>query len=108
MRVRWFLKEAIPYMFLGVLIINILYAVGFIRTLLIIALIYFGLRFIKRYVMPMLIDKGIKNMQEKMQQQQRQQQPRRPEGEVTIEKDQQQTHSASQNKGDYVDFEEVD
>lgn len=31
MRVRWFLKEAIPYLFLGVLIINILYAVGFLQ-----------------------------------------------------------------------------
>ena len=86
----------------------LLYAVGFIRTLLIIALIYFGLRFIKRYVMPMLIDKGIKNMQEKMQQQQRQQEPQRPEGEVTIEKKQQKSGSSPQNKGEYVDFEEVD
>lgn len=29
MRVKWFLKEAIPYLFLGVLLVNILYAVGF-------------------------------------------------------------------------------
>jgi len=33
MRVRWFLKEAIPFLFLGVLIINILYAVGFLQWL---------------------------------------------------------------------------
>ena len=31
MRIRWFLKEAIPYLFLGVAIINILYAVGFLQ-----------------------------------------------------------------------------
>jgi len=31
MRVRWFLKEAIPYLFLGVLFINILYAVGILQ-----------------------------------------------------------------------------
>ncbi len=30
MRVRWFLTEAIPFLFLGVLLINILYAVGFL------------------------------------------------------------------------------
>ena len=33
MRIRWFLKEAIPFLFLGVLIINILYAVGFLQWL---------------------------------------------------------------------------
>ena len=33
MRIRWFLKEAIPFVFLGVLIINVLYAVGFVEWL---------------------------------------------------------------------------
>ena len=33
MRVRWFLKEAIPFLFFGVAIINILYAVGFLQWL---------------------------------------------------------------------------
>jgi len=33
MRVRWFLKDAIPFLFLGVLIVNILYAVGFLEWL---------------------------------------------------------------------------
>ncbi len=33
MRVRWFLKEAIPFLFIGVLIINILYSVGFLQWL---------------------------------------------------------------------------
>ena len=31
MRIRWFLKEAIPYLFLGVLVINILYAIGVLQ-----------------------------------------------------------------------------
>jgi ferrous iron transport protein B len=31
MRIRWFLKEAIPYLFFGVLIINILYAIGILQ-----------------------------------------------------------------------------
>jgi len=31
MRIRWFLKEAIPYLFLGVLIINVLYAIGVLQ-----------------------------------------------------------------------------
>lgn len=86
----------------------VLFLVNFVRTLFIIAIIYFGIKFITRYIMPMLIDKGVKNMQQKMQNQQRQNQPKRPEGEVTIEKNRSNTNAANQNKGDYVDFEEVD
>lgn len=85
-----------------------LYLVGFARTLLIIAVIYFGIKLISRYVLPMLIDKGVKNMQQKMQNQQRQNEPSRPEGEVTIEKNKSNTNNSAKNKGDYVDFEEVD
>jgi len=33
MRMRWFLKDAIPWLFAGVLLINILYAVGFIDAI---------------------------------------------------------------------------
>lgn len=33
MRIRWFLKEAIPFLFLGVFIINILYALGVLQAL---------------------------------------------------------------------------
>ncbi len=31
MRVRWFLAEAIPFLFLGVLLVNVLYTVGFME-----------------------------------------------------------------------------
>ncbi len=33
MRVRWFLREAIPFLFAGVLVINILHSVGFLQWL---------------------------------------------------------------------------
>jgi ferrous iron transport protein B len=33
MRIRWFLCEAIPFLFLGVLLINLLYAAGFVEWL---------------------------------------------------------------------------
>ena len=33
MRVRWFLREAIPFLFAGVLVINVLYSVGFLQWL---------------------------------------------------------------------------
>ncbi|WP_319230291.1 DUF4834 family protein [Draconibacterium orientale] len=84
-----------------------LYIVGFLRTLVIIAVIYFGFRFIVRYLFPKIIDKGMKNMQQKMQEQQRQQQPKRPEGEVTVES-RRSSNRNNQDNGEYVDFEEVD
>lgn len=85
-----------------------LYLVGFLRTLVIIAVIYFGFRFIVRYLFPKIVDKGMKNMQQKMREQQRQQQPKRPEGEVTIEGKPGQHNKNQKDNGEYVDFEEVD
>lgn len=86
----------------------LLYLVGFLRTLVVIALIYFGIRLFSRYVLPLLIDKGVKNMQQKMNEQQRQNRPRRAEGEVTIENNKADNRSQKGSKGEYVDFEEVD
>ena len=86
----------------------ILYLVGFVRTLLIIAVIYFGIKIISKYVLPLLVDKGVKKMQQKMQDQQRQQQPSRPDGEVIIENNKSNSKTSGKNKGDYVDFEEVE
>ena len=64
----------------------ILYLVNFLRTILIIVVIYYGIRLFSKYVLPLLVDKGLKNMQQKMQNQQRQnQRSSRPDGEVTIE-----------------------
>ncbi len=85
-----------------------LYFVGFARTLLVIAIIYFGIRFIKRYVLPLLIDKGIKTMQQKMQEQQRNNQPSRPEGDVTVEGRPGEPGKKPKDNGEYVDFEEVE
>lgn len=87
----------------------ILYLPKFIVTLLVIALIYFGIRIVTRYVLPLLINRGIKNMQSKMQDQQHQnQRTSRTDGEVTIEKNKKNNQGKSQSEGDYVDFEEVD
>ena len=87
----------------------ILYLVNFIRTLFIIAIIYFAIRIISRYILPTLVDKGIKNMQQKMyEQQQQNQRSNRREGEVTIEKNKQQNKNSNQDEGEYIDFEEVE
>lgn len=86
----------------------LLFLINFVKTLVIILVIWFGIRLFRQYVLPMLIDKGIKNMQEKMHEQQKEQQRSgREQGEVTIENRQ---HGKKHNdkKGEYVDFEEID
>ena len=64
----------------------ILFLVNFLRTFFIIAIIYYGIKFVTRYILPLLVDKGLKNMQQKMQDQQNQNQhSKRLPGEVIIE-----------------------
>ena len=87
----------------------ILFLTNFLRTLFIIIIVYYGIRFVTRYLLPILVDKGLKNMQQKMQDQQRQnQRSTRPPGDVTIEYNNRTGKNSSQTKGDYVDFEEVE
>lgn len=86
----------------------LLYLVGFVRTLFVLVIIYFGIKLITRYVLPLLVDKGVKKMQQKMHEQQRQQRPSRPDGEVTIENNRNKKGNGKQDKGEYIDFEEVE
>ena len=87
----------------------LLFLTNFIRTIVIIVVIYYAFRFISRYLFPFLLDRGIKNMQNKVYEQQRQgQRATRQPGEVTIENNSRQARAANQNRGEYVDFEEVE
>lgn len=83
--------------------------VGLFRTIIFIAIVYFAFRLFTRYVLPLILDKKIKDMQQKMREQQNQQQnPNRSEGDVTIEYDKKRDRNHNQKDGEYVDFEEVD
>ncbi len=87
----------------------ILYITNFLRTLLIIILIYYGVKIVVRYILPWLVDKGLRNMQQKMDNQQNQnRRSTRPPGEVTIEYNNKKSGNNSGKRGEYVDFEEVD
>ncbi len=87
----------------------ILFLVNFLRTLFIIALVYYAIRIFTKYILPALVDKGIKNMQQKMHEQQNHNvRNSRREGEVTLETNQKNNKSKIKNEGDYVDFEEID
>lgn len=82
--------------------------IGFIRTVLVLLIIFYAARLITRFVVPLLFQKTMRDMQNRMQQQMREQQRQgKREGEVTIERNSNQNNRQSQS-GEYVDFEEVD
>lgn len=96
---------------------------GLLRTLFIIALIYFVLKALRIYVFPvlgrMLLKKAQQKMQENMQsqfqqgrtrqQQTNQQNDQREEGDVKVfRKPGNDKKIKNDNVGDYVDFEEIE
>jgi hypothetical protein len=85
----------------------ILVLANFFETIIIILLIFYGLKFVGRILFPIVVKKAVNNMQERQSQYQRQQQYK-PEGEVTIEKDRRQQTRTSATEGEYVDFEEIE
>ncbi|MEC9209144.1 MAG: DUF4834 family protein [Bacteroidota bacterium] len=82
---------------------------GFLKTILIIMLIYYGIKFLGRLLAPVLLKRFAKKMQDRFQQQYRdpQNQPQE-EGKVTLEKTNTSPKTKSDDVGDYVDFEEVE
>ena len=86
-----------------------LYIVNFLRTLIIIVIIYYAIKLFTRYVLPLILENKIKDMQQKMQEQQRKQQHSgKRDGDVTIEYDQKRNNIRNRDDGEYVDFEEVE
>ena len=85
----------------------ILTITSFLRTVGIIVIIYYALKFIGRLLFPIVVKKAVNDMQERQTQYQRQQQYK-PEGEVTIEKDRKQQTRTNTTEGEYVDFEEIE
>ncbi len=86
-------------------------ATGFIRTILIILLIYYSIKVLSRLFAPLLIKFVAKKAEERFGGQfgdfQKQNEPKRKEGEVTIDKVP-NTKSSNKNVGDYIDYEEID
>jgi hypothetical protein len=83
---------------------------AFLRTILIIFIIYYVIRFFMRYMFPSLlvnyVDKKMKDFTS--QQHQKEQQARKREGEVTIDYHPPKSDKNKPDKGgDYVDYVEV-
>lgn len=85
---------------------------GLLRTILIILLVYYGIKILSRIFAPYLIRYMSKKMQERFgghfQQQQNQSEPKYKEGETVIDKVPKQDTSSNKNVGEYIDYEEID
>lgn len=83
---------------------------GLLRTLLIVLLIYYGVKLIVRFAFPLVMKRFANNMEKKFNEQQdqfrRDQQPTNI-GETVIDKAP-RAQKSNEDVGEYVDFEEVD
>ncbi|MBT8273287.1 MAG: DUF4834 family protein [Bacteroidia bacterium] len=86
--------------------------VGFLRTILIILLIYYGVKFLTRLLAPYFLrylsKKAEKRFGEHFGTYQNQQPPREKEGETVIDKMPNKSQSSNKEVGEYVDYEEID
>jgi hypothetical protein len=85
---------------------------GLLRTLAIIVIIYYAMKFIGRYILPLFVGKIVDNVEKKMKEQQQQYQDRQEKstgkvGDTVIEKKPSDYKEGNKNVGDYVDYEEV-
>ena len=82
-----------------------------IRVILIILLIYFGLKLILRWLGPLLLRYILRKVGKKFEQKFTQQDPGRrkeKEGDVSIEKKPKNARKTKKDVGEYIDYEEID
>ncbi|MGB3606558.1 MAG: DUF4834 family protein [Psychroserpens sp.] len=84
---------------------------GFLRTILIILLVYYGIKILTRLFAPYLMRYMGKKMQEKFGgqfQQQQQRNSKHKEGETVIDKMPRNDSDSNKKVGEYIDYEEID
>ena len=85
-----------------------------IKVILIILLIYFGIKILFRWFGPMLLKYFLKKIGKHVEKKfrgfdtSRDQQKKRKEGDVTIEKKPKNKRKSNKDVGDYIDYEEID
>ncbi|PWH82438.1 DUF4834 domain-containing protein [Algibacter marinivivus] len=86
---------------------------GLLKTILIIALVYYGIKVLSRIFAPFLIKFAAKKAEQRFGEQfgqfgsQHRKEAPKKEGEVTIDKIP-NTKASNKDVGDYVDYEEID
>lgn len=83
-----------------------------LQTILIILLIFFGLRILFRFAAPYIMRYIAKKAGERFQNMAggytKQSTSKKPEGETVIEKMPNQQRTSNKNVGEYIDYEEID
>ena len=83
---------------------------GLLKTIAILIIAYYILKFFSRYIAPIFLKKVVNNMEEKIRKQQEQQQTSNDVGnigETVIAKKPAKPKESNKDVGDYVDFEDV-
>ena len=83
---------------------------GFLRTILILILVYYALKWLGRILFPVLFQKAVRNFENKMRQEQGQTNTsdQVKEGETVIDRKPGPQRETNKNVGEYVDYEEID
>lgn len=83
---------------------------GFLRTILILILVYYALKWLGRILFPLLFQKAVKNFEQKVREQQSgsEEQTNVREGETVIDKQPIRQKETNKQVGEYVDYEEVE
>ena len=84
---------------------------GLLKTIAILIIIYYVIKFFSRYIAPIFLKKVINNVEKKFKEQQQQQYPQDQTagevGETVIAKKPTQPKESNKDVGDYVDYEEI-
>jgi hypothetical protein len=83
---------------------------GLLKTIAILIIIYYALKFFSRYIAPIFLKKVMSNVEKKMKEQQQNQQTGEPQGKVgetVIAKKPSTPKEGNKDVGDYVDYEDV-
>lgn len=78
--------------------------VGFFRTVLILLAIYYTYKFLTRYVFPLMLKNYINKVNNN---QKSKNEFQRDEGDITIRYRKKQDKKVDKDKGEYVDYEEI-
>jgi len=106
----------IVFLILFIFMIQEASAMGLLRTILIILLVYFGFKILSRLFAPILVRFVAKKAEKKFGQQfggfhnqaNKREQQKRKEGETVIDKMPNQNKQSNSKVGEYVDYEEID
>jgi hypothetical protein len=83
-----------------------------LRVLLIVLLVYFGLKLLIRWFGPILLSWVLKKIGKKFEQRFSQfdmgREPQQKQGEVSIDKKPKTTRKSKNDVGEYIDYEEID